>query len=137
MPKYWGPISLLSTSLLSASTAVVLERRRASEKSLLVHLRLFAKLAKPRRFLDVDGRLRAGVFLDLLDSASAEVQKAALDCIFAYKESFVNPYRENLERFVDVKTFRTELALFSMDDETASVLEVRGRGRNGRNGGED
>ena len=61
------------------------------------------------------------ILLRLLSHRSNEIQKLALDCIFNYGYSYLNPYKENLYRLLDDKSFRTELTSFSVDDENSTI----------------
>ncbi|VDM84262.1 unnamed protein product [Strongylus vulgaris] len=45
------------------------------------------------------------------------VQKAAIACIFSYKDKSLLPYKENFERLLDEKSFREQLVLFSINEE--------------------
>ncbi|XP_076467049.1 small subunit processome component 20 homolog [Babylonia areolata] len=94
-------------------------QRKSAVQSLLAHLQLFAKVQNPRS-LYREGELR-DIFFQFLEHRHSGVQKVAFQCIMTYKYKFLTPYRENFERLMDDKTFKTEVVLFSVDEETTQV----------------
>jgi U3 small nucleolar RNA-associated protein 20 len=63
------------------------------------------------------------LYFDFLQHKSAEVQKAALDCIMTYKHKFLAPYKDHLYNLIDDKNFRNEMATFRIDRESGVVQE--------------
>ncbi|CUS22660.1 LAQU0S06e03070g1_1 [Lachancea quebecensis] len=57
-------------------------------------------------------------FMDLLGSRTTDIQKLALDGIFAYKETVVTKYRDNLRNLLDDNAFKDEsLKLLSNNND--------------------
>ncbi|KZS08061.1 Small subunit processome component 20 [Daphnia magna] len=66
------------------------------------------------------------ILLRLLSHRFGDIQKQALDCLMAYGYPFLTPYKENLYRLLDDKSFRTEITSFSIDTLSSSIkLEHR------------
>lgn len=63
------------------------------------------------------------LYNNLLQHKNADIQKAALDCLFTYKKKFLTPYKENLYNLIDDKCFKTELSTFNLDREESTVIE--------------
>ena len=61
------------------------------------------------------------ILLRLLSHRSGEVQKLALDCLSNYNFPYLTPYKENLYRLVDDKSFRTEIVSFSIDSSSSTI----------------
>ncbi|KAK7107774.1 small subunit processome component 20 homolog [Littorina saxatilis] len=93
--------------------------RKYGLQSLLVHLELFAKIQNPRA-LYREAELR-DIFFQFLEHKNSKVQKMAFKCIMTYKYKFLTPYRENFERLLDDKTFKTEVVQFSVDEESTEI----------------
>ncbi|EHB06649.1 Small subunit processome component 20-like protein [Heterocephalus glaber] len=93
--------------------------RRAAAKQLIVHLQVFSKFSNPRA-LYLESKLYE-LYLQLLLHQDQAVQKVTLDCIMTYKHPHILPYRENLQRLLDDKTFKEEIVHFSISEESAVV----------------
>ncbi|KAI6179072.1 Small subunit processome component 20-like protein [Aphelenchoides besseyi] len=63
---------------------------------------------------------------ELIRSDDNHVQKAALNCLFAFKNKALELYRQNFDKLADDKTFRDELIHFSVDNEN-TVIAVEHR----------
>ncbi|KAL3241068.1 Utp20p [Nakaseomyces bracarensis] len=61
--------------------------------------------------------------LTLLGSKSTDVQKLALDAIFAYKESTVVKYRDNLKNLLDDTLFKDEMTTFFANNNEKQIEE--------------
>ena len=55
--------------------------------------------------------------------ARFDTLQVALKCVMTYKKKHLQQYCENFERLLNDNTFRTELTLFSIDQETSVVKE--------------
>lgn len=68
------------------------------------------------------------IYLDLLASRNAEIQKAALGCLYTYKHKYLLPYRQQLDSIVDERNLKTELARFQVGtDATVAVVQEEHR----------
>uniref|UniRef100_A0A8C3GEN0 UTP20 small subunit processome component n=1 Tax=Cairina moschata TaxID=8855 RepID=A0A8C3GEN0_CAIMO len=93
--------------------------RRAAAKQLIAHLQVFSKFSNPRA-LYLEPKLNA-LYTQLLCHQDQNVQRIALDCIMTYKHPHLLPYRENLERLLEDKSFKEEIVHFSISEENAVV----------------
>ncbi|XP_008939761.1 PREDICTED: small subunit processome component 20 homolog, partial [Merops nubicus] len=93
--------------------------RRAAAKQLIAHLQVFSKFSNPRA-LYLEQKLNA-LYTQLLSHQDQNVQRIALDCIMTYKHPHLLPYRENLQRLLEDKSFKEEIVHFSISEETAVV----------------
>ena len=62
------------------------------------------------------------IYLTLLTQKDGEIQKLAIACLMAYKFDYLLPYKENLDRLMEDKTFRDELMSFSCDEDLNVVI---------------
>jgi len=93
---------------------------RKSMISLLTsHLSVFASFRCPQQMHRENEVVL--IFYRLLSHRVPEVQKKALDCLLAYGSSYLMPYKDNLYRLLEDKSFRHELTLFSIDDANSTV----------------
>ncbi|XP_031621023.1 small subunit processome component 20 homolog [Contarinia nasturtii] len=66
------------------------------------------------------------LYLELLSHRNSEVQKLALDCIFAYKHKYLQPYMDYLKDLVDDAKFKSAIISFKIDKASGLVqLEHR------------
>ncbi|XP_006888591.1 PREDICTED: small subunit processome component 20 homolog [Elephantulus edwardii] len=93
--------------------------RRAAAKQLIAHLQVFAKFSNPRA-LYLESKLYE-LYLQLLLHQDQTVQKISLDCIMTYKHPHILPYRENLERLLEDRSFKEEIVHFSISEENTVV----------------
>ncbi|XP_078326712.1 small subunit processome component 20 homolog isoform X1 [Crassostrea virginica] len=96
-------------------------KTRAATSSLLVHLELFSKFSSPKS-LYRESELRQ-LYDQLLLHKNGRVQKEAFSCIMTYKHRYLVPYRENFENLLDDAKFKTEIVLFSIDQENSILSE--------------
>jgi U3 small nucleolar RNA-associated protein 20 len=61
------------------------------------------------------------ILLRLLSHRSGDIQKQALDCLVAYGYPYLMPYKDNLYRVLDDKSFRNEITSFSIDTLSSSI----------------
>jgi U3 small nucleolar RNA-associated protein 20 len=59
----------------------------------------------------------------LLRTNDIQLQKAALSCVFNFKNKSLTPYREHFDNLVDEKAFRTELLHFSVGEENTILAD--------------
>nr|XP_015207377.1 PREDICTED: small subunit processome component 20 homolog [Lepisosteus oculatus] len=93
--------------------------RKAAAKQLIAHLKVFSLFANPRS-LYLEPKLRE-LYTRLLSHQDQGIQKIALECILTYKDSFLLPYKENLQRLLDDKLFKEEIVHFNISEECAVV----------------
>ena len=98
---------------------VAKDRKRNMLGLLTSHLSVFAAFHRPQQ-MNREAEV-SPIFYKLLTHRVPDVQKKALDCLMAYGSSHLVPYKENLYRLLEDKSFRNELTLFSMDGATSSV----------------
>ncbi|XP_037067814.1 small subunit processome component 20 homolog [Peromyscus leucopus] len=93
--------------------------RRAAAKQLIAHLQVFSKFSNPRA-LYLESKLYE-LYLQLLLHQDQTVQKIALDCIMTYKHPHILPYRENLQRLLEDRSFKEEIVHFSISEDSTIV----------------
>ncbi|XP_036025597.1 small subunit processome component 20 homolog isoform X1 [Onychomys torridus] len=93
--------------------------RRAAAKQLIAHLQVFSKFSNPRA-LYLESKLYE-LYLQLLLHQDQMVQKIALDCIMTYKHPHILPYRENLQRLLEDRSFKEEIVHFSIAEDSTVV----------------
>ncbi|XP_004675815.1 PREDICTED: small subunit processome component 20 homolog isoform X2 [Condylura cristata] len=93
--------------------------RRAAAKQLIAHLQVFSKFSNPRA-LYLESKLYE-LYLQLLLHQDQTVQKITLDCIMTYKHPHLLPYRENLQRLLEDRSFKEEIAHFGISEENTVV----------------
>ncbi|XP_068083874.1 small subunit processome component 20 homolog [Anabrus simplex] len=94
---------------------------KASSKSLLAHLGVFAKLRTPKS-LYKEPQVNK-IYHDLLTHKNPNVQKMALDCLMTYRHKFLLPYKDHLYGLLDDKSFKNEITMFRIDKESTVVQE--------------
>uniref|UniRef100_A0A671FCV4 UTP20 small subunit processome component n=1 Tax=Rhinolophus ferrumequinum TaxID=59479 RepID=A0A671FCV4_RHIFE len=93
--------------------------RRAAAKQLIAHLQVFSKFSNPRA-LYLESKLYE-LYLQLLLHQDQTVQKITLDCIMTYKHPHILPYRENLQRLLEDKSFKEEIVHFNISEDNTVV----------------
>ncbi|MBN3321955.1 UTP20 protein, partial [Atractosteus spatula] len=93
--------------------------RKAAAKQLIAHLKVFSLFANPRS-LYLEPKLRE-LYTRLLSHQDQGIQKIALECILTYKDSYLLPYKENLQRLLDDKLFKEEIVHFNISEDCAVV----------------
>ncbi|XP_011256579.2 small subunit processome component 20 homolog [Camponotus floridanus] len=89
---------------------------------LLAQLEVFEKVLNPR-MLHREAEMYQ-IYLDLLSSKNANIQKTALNCLFAYKHEYLLPYKESLYSLISEKNLKNELAHFKLDRESNVIKEA-------------
>ncbi|CAB3405040.1 unnamed protein product [Caenorhabditis bovis] len=92
-------------------------------KALQALLLVFAKFTAAKATY-MEDKLRE-MYENLISTKYEGIQRAALACIFTYRNNILNNYRENLEKLIDEKQLRNALATFklSSDEGDASVID--------------
>ncbi|XP_007165875.2 small subunit processome component 20 homolog isoform X2 [Balaenoptera acutorostrata] len=93
--------------------------RRAAAKQLIAHLQVFSKFSNPRA-LYLESKLYE-LYLQLLLHQDQMVQKITLDCIMTYKHPHILPYRENLQRLLEDRSFKEEIVHFNISEDNTVV----------------
>lgn len=93
--------------------------RRAAAKQLIAHLQVFSKFSNPRA-LYLESKLYE-LYLQLLLHQDQTVQKITLDCIMTYKHPHILPYRENLQRLLEDRSFKEEIVHFNISEDNTVV----------------
>ncbi|XP_059169859.1 small subunit processome component 20 homolog [Physella acuta] len=115
-------VSISVDSSHAGNKQFVVKRRKAAVLSLLVHLDVFALFKKQRSMFNQPEVQET--FLELLKHRFPNIQKAAFECVMTYKSPHVIPYRENFNRLLDDKTFKSEITLFRVDEESSEVKDT-------------
>jgi len=95
--------------------------RNYKVKLLIAQMEIFQKVLNPK-ILYKEAELHQ-IYLDLLFSKNADVQKAALNCLFAYKHKYLLPYKEHLYGLINEKNLKNELTQFKLDQESNMIDE--------------
>ncbi|KAM6214358.1 small subunit processome component 20 homolog [Rhynchocyon petersi] len=93
--------------------------RRAAAKQLIAHLQVFSKFSNPRA-LYLESKLYE-LYLQLLLHQDQAVQKITLACIMTYKHPHILPYRENLQRLLEDRSFKEEIVHFNISEDNTVV----------------
>lgn len=88
-------------------------------KLLLAQMQIFSKVVNPKSLYRETEMSK--IYLDLLSSKNAEIQKAALNCLFAYKHKYLIPYKEHLSNFVDEKQLKNQLTHFKITKDESMI----------------
>ncbi|KAM4748821.1 small subunit processome component 20 homolog [Rhinophrynus dorsalis] len=96
--------------------------RRAASKQLIAHLKVFSKFSNPRA-LYLEPKLH-DLYIQLLCHQDQNVQRVTLDCVMSYKHPHLLPYRENLQRLLEDKSFKEEIVHFSISEESSIVKSL-------------
>ncbi|RWS09630.1 hypothetical protein B4U79_02561 [Dinothrombium tinctorium] len=92
-------------------------------KTLFSFLEVFSKFRNPKA-LYREPELR-DLFNNLLQSRDSALQKTTLDCILAYEFPFIMPYKENLLRLIDNKTFKSEIVHFNLNPTNEEDMIIK------------
>ncbi|CAL8069554.1 unnamed protein product [Calicophoron daubneyi] len=92
---------------------------KVSEELLLVMLDLYSKFSNIKSIYQ-EQQFRSAIY-ELLTNRRPAIQKAAFQCLVAYKDPALNNYREHIERIIDPQTFRDEIRTFKLDSSLASA----------------
>lgn len=67
------------------------------------------------------------LILDLLCCRDSSVQKSAFNCVLAYDHEYIRPYTDKLLKIMNDKMVRTELLMFSVDEDEAHQIKLEHR----------
>ncbi|XP_077259186.1 small subunit processome component 20 homolog [Temnothorax americanus] len=96
-------------------------KRTYKVKLLLAQMEIFDKVQNPK-MMHREAELHQ-IYLDLISSRNADIQRAALNCLFAYKYKYLLPYKEFLCSLINEKNLKNELARFKLDRESNVIDE--------------
>ncbi|XP_055709541.1 small subunit processome component 20 homolog [Phlebotomus papatasi] len=100
---------------------------KAIHKELITYLQVFTAMPNPKSIFR-ESEMHS-IYLHLLSSRNPDVQKTALDCLFAYKPKNLSAHRETLYNFVDEKKLRVAMGNFVINleqkDQELSIEEHR------------
>ncbi|KAK9458006.1 hypothetical protein V1511DRAFT_491455 [Dipodascopsis uninucleata] len=65
----------------------------------------------------------------LLSSPDTEIQKQALSCVFAWNDSSINIYRENLKRLLDPRLYSEEINNLIITGDETTVISIDHRSK--------
>jgi len=97
------------------------KNRNYKVKLLIAQMEIFHKVLNPK-MLYKEAEIHQ-IYLDLLFSKNTDVQKAALNCLFAYKHKYLLPYKEHLYGLINEKNLKNELMRFKLDRESNMIDE--------------
>lgn len=90
-------------------------------RSFLPMMSVFTKLVNPKQLYREKDMWQ--LYMKLLAHWNSNVQKIALDCLMAYKHSYLSPYKEQLYGIIDEKTFKKTMTEFKLNKEETVVVE--------------
>jgi len=96
-------------------------KRNYKVKLLLAQMEIFDKVQNPK-MMHREAEMHQ-IYLDLISSRNIDIQRAALNCLFAYKYKYLLPYKESLYNLINEKNFKNELARFKLDRESNMIEE--------------
>ncbi|XP_001952794.2 small subunit processome component 20 homolog [Acyrthosiphon pisum] len=110
----------IEDNLNETSSEESFSSNKSLTKLLLSHLKLMSTIRNPKGIYKESEVF--DVYLSLLSNKNAEIQKAAFDCLLTYKQKHVTPYKENLYKLINEKSFKAELVMFRVDSESEAIL---------------
>lgn len=96
-------------------------KRNYKIKLLLAQMEIFDKVQNPK-MMHREAEMHQ-IYLDLISSRNVDIQRASLNCLFAYKYKYLLPYKESLYSLINEKNFKNELARFKLDRESNMIEE--------------
>ncbi|KYN45016.1 Small subunit processome component 20 like protein [Trachymyrmex septentrionalis] len=90
-------------------------------KLLLAQMEIFDKVQNPK-MMHREAEMHQ-IYLDLISSRNLDIQRAALNCLFAYKYKYLLPYKESLYGLINEKNYKSELTRFKLDRESNMIEE--------------
>uniref|UniRef100_A0A183BKH0 DRIM domain-containing protein n=1 Tax=Globodera pallida TaxID=36090 RepID=A0A183BKH0_GLOPA len=88
--------------------------RRNAVQAIKALLAVYGRFSNPRGVFRE--REIHDIYYELLLVNEAEVQRAALGCLFTYKYAWLTPYKTHLEALLDPRQLRDHLVLFVVDN---------------------
>ncbi|KAJ2357418.1 U3 snoRNP protein, partial [Coemansia sp. RSA 2618] len=108
-----GPYAIEHRGLLTERS------RRIDEARCILWLKLVSKFRNPQQLPKAPTLY--SLFLRMLTRGESEMQRHALNCLLAWRQSGVHPYADNLRNLVDEKRFRDELKSFDLSVNGESI----------------
>ncbi|KYN05358.1 Small subunit processome component 20 like protein [Cyphomyrmex costatus] len=96
-------------------------KRNYKVKLLLAQMEIFDKVQNPK-MMHREAEMQQ-IYLDLISSRNLDIQRAALNCLFAYKYKYLLPYKEFLYGLINEKNYKNELTRFKLDRESNMIEE--------------
>ncbi|KYM75651.1 Small subunit processome component 20 like protein [Atta colombica] len=96
-------------------------KRNYKVKLLLAQMEIFDKVQNPK-MMHRESEMHQ-IYLDLISSRNLDIQRAALNCLFAYKYKYLLPYKESLYGLINEKNYKSELTRFKLDRESNMIEE--------------
>lgn len=90
-------------------------------RSFLPMMTVFTKLVNPKQLYREKDMCQ--LYMNLLYHWNSNVQKIALDCLMAYKHSYLVPYKEHLYGIIEEKTFKKTMTSFKLNKDESVVVE--------------
>lgn len=90
-------------------------------RSFIPMMSVFTKLVNPKQLYREKDMCQ--LYMNLLSHWNSSVQKIALDCLMAYKHSYLTPYKEQLYGIIDEKTFKKTMTAFKLNKGETVVVE--------------
>ncbi|KYN12679.1 Small subunit processome component 20 like protein [Trachymyrmex cornetzi] len=106
--------------IIKAAQADVM-KRNYKVKLLLAQMEIFDKVQNPK-MMHREAEMHQ-IYLDLISSRNLDIQRAALNCLFAYKYKYLLPYKEFLYGLINEKNYKSELTRFKLDRESNMIEE--------------
>lgn len=97
------------------------ELPKATQRTLITMLQVFVNQNNPKQ-LYREPELST-LYMQLLSHRNTAVQKAALDCIVAYKHKYLQPYKDHIYNLIDDGKFKEAITNFKIDKESNIVQE--------------
>ncbi|KAI9322632.1 hypothetical protein BX666DRAFT_2023084 [Dichotomocladium elegans] len=109
-----------SMDIDSADDLEVLPRtKQATKTKILAWLELFASFVNPRTLFR--SQEIHTIFMRLIAKSDPKLQKAALECLFTWKDRGVTQYADNLRNLLDDTQFRDELLMLIGNGEQTII----------------
>ncbi|KAG5310535.1 UTP20 protein, partial [Acromyrmex insinuator] len=96
-------------------------KRNYKVKLLLAQMEIFDKVQNPK-MMHREAEMHQ-IYLDLISSRNFDIQRVALNCLFAYKYKYLLPYKESLYSLINEKNYKNELTRFKLDRESNMIEE--------------
>ncbi|KAL3089772.1 hypothetical protein niasHT_020214 [Heterodera trifolii] len=90
--------------------------RRNAVQAIKAFLAVYGRFSNPKGVFSE--REVLDIYYELLLVNEAEIQQAALGCLFTYKYNWLCPYRTHLEALLDPRQLRDHLVLFGVDNRS-------------------
>ena len=92
-----------------------------ARKRLVLFLEVFAAVSSPKQLYQ--HQVLWTFYSTILSKPEINIVNLALKCMFAYKEPFLNPYKEPLSRLLSDSSFRDEMLVFDISEDSAIIMK--------------